>query len=147
MGWHDAQVHGMAFVTSDGDDANHSFLLDLDYIVAWVDAEPPDTHYTFWIAPVTLAFDNAWDVRLTGAIEQMDMPEVLDLHHVREFTNAQGHRLDEWHLEGDGFDVKVRASDFKQYFRREPIRTPSQRLSVAERGTPSFDRQGFDGSA
>jgi hypothetical protein len=37
-------------------------LLDLDYIVEWVSAEPPATTLSFWICPVTLVFDQAWDL-------------------------------------------------------------------------------------
>ena len=147
MGWHDSQLHGMAFVATDDLEPEHSLLLDLDYIVRWVDGPKPDSHYTFWVAPVTLAFDNAWDVRLSGVIDQLDMAEVLDLHLVRSFENAAGVHFDEWHLEGDGFDLRVLSSDFKQYVRRPPIHTNAQSLGTSERGGPSFDRVGFDGCA
>lgn len=102
-------------------------------------------YYSFWVAPVTLVFENAWNVRMSGAIGQMDMAELFGLNRVRHFTNAAGVEFDEWHVEGDGFEIAVEASGFTQYFRQEPILTPSQRLTRAQRRGVSFDRVTLDG--
>jgi hypothetical protein len=57
MGWHDATVHAIAFHE---DEQNAELLLDLDYIVRWIDPEPPAEHLTFLVAPATLVFENVW---------------------------------------------------------------------------------------
>src|SRR5688572_6075704 len=64
MGWHDATVHGIAF-REVGDDAE--LLLDLDYIVRWIDPQPPSRSYTFLVAPATPVFENVWS--LEGDLE------------------------------------------------------------------------------
>ncbi len=141
MGWHDAQLHGVAFGATDGDDPDYSFALDLDYIVRWIHGDPV---FSFWIAPVTLVFENAWNVRIEGTFEQMNMAEVVDMHHVRHFANAAGVEFDEWHVQGDGFDVRIDSSGFTQYFRRAPILSESQWLPEEERSGVSFSRATFD---
>lgn len=73
MGWHDASLHGIAFCATGDEDPDYSLALDLDYIVEWVHG---DSAFSFWIAPVTLVFENAWNVRVQGTFQQMDMAEV-----------------------------------------------------------------------
>jgi hypothetical protein len=60
MGWHDNAVHAVALEPMR--DHPGRLLLDLDYIVEWVSAEPPATTLSFWICPATLVFDQAWDL-------------------------------------------------------------------------------------
>lgn len=141
MGWHDSVLHGIALGATDDDDPDLCLTLDLDYIVQWVDGAPT---FSFWLAPVSLVFENAWNLRLEGTIEQMDSAELLDLHHLRHFANPAGVEFDEGHVEGDGFDIRVDATSFTQYFRRPPILTESQWLSDEDRGGVSFDRVPFD---
>lgn len=141
MGWHDSLLHGIAFEATDNDDPDFALAIDLDYIVQWVHGS---SAFSFWVAPVTLVFENAWNVRVQGTFEQMDMAEVLDLHHVRHFSNLAGVEFDEWHLDGDGFDIRIDSSGFTQYFRQEPILTDAQWLSGEERGGVSFARTSFE---
>jgi hypothetical protein len=55
MGWHDATVHAIGF----GEDHDRALLmLDLDYIVRWIDPQPPHEYFTFFVAPATLVFEN-----------------------------------------------------------------------------------------
>lgn len=44
-----------------------------------------------------------------------------------------------WHIEGYGFGLYVAAAGFTQTFRRPPVHTSTQTLSLAERGGCSFD--------
>ncbi|MEV4056817.1 DinB family protein [Amycolatopsis sp. NPDC049688] len=66
MGWHDCRVHAAALVEDDDDLPPGRLLLDLDYIVRWVEPARRRKHFTFWIAPATLVFDQAWDI--TGTL-------------------------------------------------------------------------------
>ncbi|MFB8200549.1 hypothetical protein [Kitasatospora purpeofusca] len=49
----------------------------------------------------------------------------------------------QWHIEGHAFDLKFRASGFRQYFRQAPRLTPGPVLSAAERGGCCFTEVGF----
>src|SRR5689334_9123992 len=62
MGWHDATVHAIAF-HEDEQGAQDALLLDLDYIVRWLDPEPPAEYFTFLVAPATLVFENVWNLQ------------------------------------------------------------------------------------
>ena len=57
MGWHDCRVHGIAFYPE-----QFELAFDLDYIFQWVDPQPNETHFKFWVAPATLVFTNVHDV-------------------------------------------------------------------------------------
>jgi hypothetical protein len=57
MDWHDARVHAITFHEVEQD---AELLLDLDYIVRWIDPEPPAEYFSFLVAPATLVFENVW---------------------------------------------------------------------------------------
>ena len=57
MGWHDSQVHAIAFFHE-----QFELALDIDYIFRWVDPPPNETYFRFCIAPATLVFKNVHDV-------------------------------------------------------------------------------------
>lgn len=63
MGWHDCRIRAVSITEYEDDTVPPTrLLLDLDYIVRWVDPVPPEKHFTFWIAPATLVFEKAWDI-------------------------------------------------------------------------------------
>jgi hypothetical protein len=74
MGWHDATLWAML-----ADPERFEFLVDLDYIFEWVKPAPEETYYKFWIAPVTMIFENAHTVKLDIESSQGTI-EVADLH-------------------------------------------------------------------
>jgi hypothetical protein len=53
MGWHDATVHAIAFEESDD---RAALLIDLDYIVRWIEPQPLSRSFSFLVAPATLVF-------------------------------------------------------------------------------------------
>ena len=72
MGWHDVHVHGIAFKP----DAFELYF-DIDYIFAWIDPEPPDKHYTFWVAPCTWVFSNVYDIEMdVGTSSGLEIADV-----------------------------------------------------------------------
>jgi len=136
MGWHDCRVHALSYLEDD-DPPPGRFLLDLDYIVRWVEPAKGEKHFTFWIAPATLVFDEAWDI--TGTIGPLHSSlEIADLHRLEPPGGDQA-----WHIEGQEFDLRLRASGFRQYLRTPPKHVPRQVLTMTERGGLSFAEQAF----
>jgi hypothetical protein len=140
MGWHDCRVHAVSIGEYEDDTVPPArLLLDLDYIVCWVEPARRERHFTFWIAPATLVFERAWNV--TGRLGP--------LHEVMEIADV--HRLDSpddnpellWHIEGQNFEFRLRAPGYIQYLRLPPQHVPRQLLTSAERAGISFAEQSF----
>ncbi len=139
LGWHDATVHGLYLQQTD---VLPRLLLDLDYIVRRVHPVKPAKTFSFWVAPATLVFEEVGD--LEGGLGFKDMHtelEIADLHR----TAADDGKQDwpHWHVEGHAFDLKFRASGFRQYFRSAPRLAPGPVLSAAERGGCCFTEAAF----
>ncbi|MFI6407525.1 hypothetical protein [Streptomyces sp. NPDC050548] len=140
MGWHDATVHGLSVQPTD--DVLPRLLLDLDYIVRWVHPVPPATHFSFWVAPATLVFDDVWD--LEGDLDFKGTAPDLEIDGVHRLVPDDGREdLPLWHIEGHAFDLRFRASGYRQYFRKAPTRASRQALPNAERGGCAFTEVGF----
>ncbi|MFJ7905962.1 hypothetical protein [Kitasatospora sp. NPDC096204] len=140
MGWHDATVHGL--YVQQGDEFEARLLLDLDYVVRWVDPVRPAKTFSFWVAPATLVFDGVWD--LEGGLDYKKTApelEIADLH--RQAPDDDHRDSSHWHVEGHSFDLRFRASGFRQYFREAPRLSPGPVLSPAERGGCRFTEAGF----
>lgn len=139
MGWHDATVHAYAAIPE-----RFELVFDIDYILSWEAPIPPKETFSFWVAPATLVFEDAWDVEfhLTSQDGSFD---ILDLQRSDEQPMPDGkmtHWL--WHLQG-GFppfcgDVTFRATGYKQYIRRQPFLVDRQALPFDLRGGVSFKR-------
>jgi len=137
LGWHDAVVRGVnvtlgEFREEDGNSAGpqDQVALDLDYITRWVQpTRGSHGHFTFWIAPCALVFYGVTEWEMEA--ERRDWIggfEIADVHLVEGG----------WHVEGYGFGLYVAGGGFRQTFRRQPIHTDGQTLSLAERGGYSF---------
>jgi hypothetical protein len=138
MGWHDCRIHALAFLEDD-DPPPGRLLLDLDYIVRWVEPARGEQHFTFWIAPATLVFDGAWDI--TGDLGPLHGSlEIADLHRLDPPDDSPDPM---WHIEGQEFDLRLRAHGFRQYIRARPQHVDRQVLTMAERGGLSFAEQAF----
>jgi hypothetical protein len=131
MGWHDCPVHAVTAT----DEANE-FVMDIDYILAWVEPKPPSAHFSFWISPATLVFSDVWelDIRFENKknIKEPTLFDILDLEHDSSkrawtFKLSQG-------------EISFVASGFTQYIRRPPRHVQAQWFSVKERGGISFER-------
>jgi hypothetical protein len=139
MGWHDATVHAMAFHE---DEHNAELLLDLDYIVRWIDPEPPAEHFTFLVAPATLVFENVWylDGELgTASRTLLQIQGIVRRDPENDRQREMGLQL--WAVEwSQGHELTLLASGFRQHFRRRPIRVEGQWLELDERNGISFDQ-------
>ncbi|NUR93975.1 MAG: hypothetical protein HOV67_01815, partial [Kribbellaceae bacterium] len=115
MGWHDCRVHALSVGVRDDGFPWQRVLFDLDYITRWV--PPEDGTFTFWIAPATLVFDEAWDVTADLAPAN----DLLDLDAVHRLAAPDDRPDPLWHLEGHNFDLRLRAPGYTQYLRAEPV--------------------------
>jgi hypothetical protein len=59
MGWHDVAIHAIGF---EQDGVRAQLLLDIDYMLEWIDPVPKRRHYTFLVCPATLVFEDAWSI-------------------------------------------------------------------------------------
>jgi hypothetical protein len=140
MGWHDCRIHAVSIGEYDDDTLPPArLLLDLDYIVRWVDPAPSRQHFTFWIAPATLVFEQAWDI--SGELGPLhELMEIADLHRL---DPPDGKPDPLWHLEGQNFELRLRAPGYTQYLRRPPHHVPRQILTSPERDGLSFAERSF----
>ncbi|WP_410604270.1 hypothetical protein [Amycolatopsis sp. lyj-90] len=140
MGWHDCRIHAVGVTEYEDDTVPPTrLLLDLDYIVRWVDPVAPEKHFTFWIAPATLVFEKAWDI--TGQFGPLhDLLEIDDVHRLAS-PDDQPEPL--WHIEGQNFDVRLRAHGYRQYLRMPPKAVSRQALTLAQRNGIGFAEQPF----
>jgi len=141
MGWHDVHIHSIAFQPE-----VYELHFDIDYMFAWVDPEPPDTHYSFWIAPCTWAFENVYNFKAN-----IDWGLGLEISSVsREFIgkpkNANHIQRDKewkWILDCQEGELSFISVGYKQFVRNEPIRFSSQKFDWAERNGISFNKSTF----
>lgn len=138
MGWHDCAVHAVALEPAPPSPGR--LLVDLDYALEWIQPVPPATAFRFWIAPATLVFEGASDLRadvdLTGWAFDLELDTIT-----RSEPDRFGERT--WLLEGYNFRIELRAPGFRQYLRRRPILSSTLRLGVQPRGGIGFEEAGW----
>jgi hypothetical protein len=141
MGWHDCRIHAISIGEyDDGTLPPARLLLDLDYILRWVDPAGGQKHFTFWIAPATLVFEEAWGIK--GDLGPLhELLEIADLHRLDPPDDVPDPL---WRIEGQNFDLQVRSAGYTQYLRRLPQHVHRQMLTSAERGGASFDERSFE---
>jgi len=134
LGFHDAQVVAMA-VTESGEPGRSRVLFDLDYLVRWVHPVAPETNFSFWVAPVTLVFEDVW--ALSGELAHAD----LGIDRIGRLPEGPGPG---WHVDGHTFDLHLTSwAGFTMTVRRSPILVHRQRLTLAQRGGVSFGETPF----
>lgn len=136
MGWHGAYVHAIAAIPE-----NFELMLDIDYIVQWVNPIPPEQHFKFWVAPATLVFSNVWNVKFCLESESGEF-SIQGLERLNEQATLNGKMTDWlWRFLGNEGSLSFRATAYKQHFRKQPILTLSQQLMLNERDGISFNRE------
>ena len=140
MGWHDCRIRAVSVSNYEDDTLPPGrLLLDLDYIVRWVEPVPPEQHFTFWVAPATLVFERAWNI--TGTLGPLH--ELLEIADVHRLDSPDNEPESLWHIEGQNFDLRLRASGYRQYLRLPPQHIPGQVLALAQRDGVSLTEQSF----
>ena len=142
MGWHDCRIHGTAAAVLDEDEPwRNELYFDLDYVFRWVDPQPPDPFYTFWVAPCTLIFKNYFDLKIDAFFEYVNSFEIDGVNMLGRFENEYNHLLYyHWEIELRGGVISLKSEGFEQIVRKPPIHTPAQSLTLDERGGLSFDK-------
>ena len=142
MGWHDSQIHAIAFSP---DDFELSF--DIDYIFEWIDPQPNETYFKFWITAATLVFKNVHDVEFeiesyNGNLEIDNIKREDKSPPVNaEFIGNANEWL--WTIECQEGEIKFRSVGFEQFIRTAPVLTHSQTIDRKAKGV-SFARGRVD---
>ena len=142
MGWHDCQIHAMAFFPE-----NFELVFDIDYLFEWIDPQPNETFFKFWVAPATLVFNNVYDVELE--IDSHNVNLEIDnikrddesLPHNAEFIRKESEWL--WTIECQEGEIRFRSVGYQQFIRTAPHLTQSQTLDRKVKGI-SFTRGRVD---
>ena len=135
MGWHDAIIWSIV-----ADPYAFELMVDLDYIFEWVRPAEGETHFKFWVAPATMVFENAADLRINiessqGSIEIARFQrETIGPTPNRKFMQSA------YRFECQEGEVSLRATGFKLYARRPPVLSNVQSLELGSRGGVSFSR-------
>jgi hypothetical protein len=136
MGWHDSRVWAMVAA-----EESFEFAMDLDYIFKWVHPAPGETYFKFWVAPVTMVFENAHDIRIEIESSQGGI-EVADLHREEPKPTPSGALTDyQYRFECQEGTISLRATGYRLYVRSEPRLMQGQSFSLTERGGISVDRR------
>ncbi len=114
LGFHDCYVHGIRWISS-----SYSLLLDLDYIVEWIESEG---RYKFWLAPAELSFEYASEVKMSLDWTKLAMEcQIQDVHKRDRRTTPNGSDDYNWEIEfarpygsidlwATGFELRIQAA-------------------------------------
>ena len=133
MSWHDNHVHALRFVeTQDGEG---DLLLDLDFIVEWINAH--EQGFKFRILPVTLTFHSVMFLRL--ALDYATPTAAFTpfmIHGIdRRFEQRTHYVAQRWHIpiSWPRGEMSFEARGFTQQGVGEPILSEGQCLSPEAR--------------
>ena len=125
MGWHDCPIYGVQF--------EDNVAFDLDYIFKWI-LDENESSYKFWLSPATLIFEQARNLIIEIELEFINGLEIAEIRQKKIKNNEY-----EYHIETQEGDIRLIASGYKQYIRKDPILKQGQCLSAKERGGYSFE--------
>jgi hypothetical protein len=138
MAWHDCRICGMAFSSEDME-----LLLDIDYIVSWLEPAPGDNSYRLWFAPATVVFRGVLNLEIgVDALEPR-----LDIDGVRRapaIMHGSTVGVDvkpdwDWTIDCQEGDIAFRSEGFQLFFRSDPRPLKDRRAERALTGY-SFER-------
>ncbi len=115
-------------------------LFDLDYLFEWVSPGEGETHFKFWVAPVTLLFENVYDVNLRIDSSQGTI-EIARLYRECPGPTRNGTLTEyTYRFECQEGEISLRSTGLQMFVRRRPELRHSQRLGLEERGGIGFGR-------
>jgi hypothetical protein len=138
MCWHDAAVHAFAFDRERGE-----LLLDIDYILAWVDPSSPTQPFSFWLAPSTLIFRDVGEMKMQYETQNGFQLQGICRSEPRVciYPPPRGVEVKRrWTLEENGGGISFWAAGYSQFARQLPKHHSRQSFSLSERGGISFER-------
>ncbi len=115
--------------------------MDIDYIFAWVNSEPPDVYYSFWKAPCTLAFSNVYN--FVADIEKglgFEIEAVVreDAGRPRNADHIKRQKQWIWKFECQEGVFSFHSVGYQQFTRARLVKGQSLTFSWEERGGISF---------
>ena len=133
MGWHDATIWAMV-----ADTEKYEYAIDLDYIFKWVHPKNDEVYFKFWVAPVTMVFENADHIKIDiesrwGSIEFADLfMENPKLSPNEKFTSH------DYRFECQEGEISLQATSFKMYVRQTPKFISGKCFDLEKRGGVNF---------
>ncbi|MBU0568354.1 hypothetical protein KKC52_09970 [bacterium] len=138
MGWHDSNIYSFAFYPE-----QLEFALDIDYIFKWVHPKSGGKYFKFWISPVTMVFENIYD--LVMDIDTISGLEIDDINrdNPQKPRNAQyiGKQTEwSWNIECHQGLISLKPVGFKMFVNSAPVLSKNQSLGLESRGGINFTR-------
>jgi hypothetical protein len=136
--WHDNAIHGIRIVEGE-DGGSGDLVLDIDFIVEWLQPESGEKYFRFRVAPTDLTFHETTDLVISvdyASCSGAFQPMTIRRTHREPITYPNGHSAFAWKIElnwpPDGF-ISFHSPGFTQAARTPPIETNAQYLSAARR--------------
>jgi len=135
MGWHDATIWSSFANTEE-----YEFSFDLDYIFKWVDPIGEEKYFKFWVAPVTMVFENVSDIKFDIESRQGDI-EIANLHMENPKLTPNGKFTEyTFRFECQEGIITLQATGYNMYVRQTPTLSKSQSLELDVRGGVNFGK-------
>jgi len=140
MGWHDSKIHGLSF-DSNSQSFKSDLLFDIDYIFEWVNTNPINKYFTFWIAPCTLVFHDVHNLKMNLDSEDYLSTEV-EINVLRIISKQSNSKIQLYQAElvTNFGEIAFICSGYEQFVRKPPIHTTEQWLEINQRGGISYDK-------
>ncbi len=145
MGWHDCHIHAIAFSPETSE-----LLLDLDYILEWMQPESQGESFKFLTAAATLVFENVYDLEFDIAsyfsgleIDRIGREEPVEPRNAKYIQKQTEWK---WTIECQEGEITLRSVGFRQYVRTAP-QSGEQKLALSDRGGYCFTRGRTDAPA
>lgn len=136
MSWHDSTLWSMLANAEE-----FEYLFDLDYIFKWIHPREGETDFKFWVAPVTMVFENAHEVKIDIASSQGCI-EIAALLMENPKPTPNGKYTEHTHrFECQEGEISLKATGFKMYVRQSPTLSQGQGLDLKDRNGISFRRE------
>ncbi|MEM7331494.1 MAG: hypothetical protein AAF490_05330 [Chloroflexota bacterium] len=135
LGWHDAKIWSFVAIPN-----SFEFAVDLDYIFQWIQPKIDEINFKFWVSPVTIVFENAFDISVDIDSNQGEI-YISDLLMEKRGMSANGRlMLYSFRFECEEGSICLGATGFKMYVRQKPQLLERQSLLYEERGGIKFSR-------
>lgn len=136
--WHDNAIHGIRLIESD-DGHSGDLVLDIDFIVEWLQPLEGSNEFRFRVAPADLCFQRVSKLVISlGWSSSGAVFPPITIHQVSRipFIAPDGRSSFEWRIEmnhpPEGF-ISFHSCGYLQAERKPAITTDQQHLSQTER--------------
>ena len=136
MLWHDCNIYSFAVFPDE-----FEIAFDLDYIFEWI-KEDNHEYYKFWVSPVTLVFENIYDICFD--VETNGKLEIDSITRENPKTPKNVEYISkkiewQWNINCQQGLISLMSVGFKMFIKAEPILN-SQYLGLKKRNGTNFNR-------